>query len=100
MSAENVRDGKPRGVIPPFGFERVVGVEARRSPELPPTHDPEYALGEHVYRCFFCRPLEDHYCPTGHELIIANADAAYERHRQRQWNRRYAEEWDFEEGPF
>ena len=41
VNAENVRDGKPSGVTTSLGFERVVGVEARRSPKLPPTHDLE-----------------------------------------------------------
>ena len=81
--------------------KRVAGVEPflRSSlPGAPPAHDraggetqsggeqgprtteypPAQAFGRHFFRCFFCRigdnRIEDHFCETGRELIVAMLD--------------------------
>ena len=70
----------------PPELTRVAGVEP--SPTLPgdmdpPAHDPAEAFGQHFFRCFFCRigdnRIEDHFCETGRELIVAMLDEIHDR---------------------
>ena len=76
------------GSPPPSGFPRrppeptcTAGVEQSPSqvPALPPPYlSPADEFGQHFFRCFFCRigdnRIEDHFCKTGRELIVAMLD--------------------------
>jgi len=81
--------------------KRVAGVEPFYLPSgVPPAHDrvgaevagdaqasapapPSEAFGRHFFRCFFCRigdnRIEDHFCETGRDLLVAVLDECYER---------------------
>jgi hypothetical protein len=90
--AENVRYESPTDEITTVGFQRTAGVEQSPSqvPALPPPYPspaikstwPAFtaadAFGTHFFRCFFCRigdnRIEDHFCETGRELIVAMLD--------------------------
>jgi len=79
--AENVRYESPTDGITTVGFERTAGVEQSPSqvPALPPPYlSPADEFGQHFFRCFFCRigdnRIEDHFCETGRELIVAMLD--------------------------
>jgi hypothetical protein len=56
------------------------GVEAGETltPLSFPPSSPADAFGQHFFRCFFCRigdnRIEDHFCETGRELIVAMLD--------------------------
>jgi hypothetical protein len=43
-----------------------------------PSQHPADVFGAHFFRCFFCRigdnRIEDHFCETGRELIVAMLD--------------------------
>jgi hypothetical protein len=47
-------------------------------PPYPPALTAAQAFGAHFFRCFFCRigdnRIEDHFCETGRELIVAMLD--------------------------
>ena len=66
-------------------IKRVAGVEPFYLPSgVPPAHDPpSEAFARHFFRCFFCRigdnRIEDHFCETGRDLLVAVLDECYER---------------------
>jgi hypothetical protein len=62
-------------------LKRAAGVEPSLRSSLsgvPPAVPPAEAFGKHFFRCFFChigdRYVEDHFCETGRELIVAMLD--------------------------
>ena len=65
-------------------MERLTSVWRGSSLPLPlpegmvPPAAPSEAFGRHFFRCFFCRigdnRIEDHFCETGRELIVAMLD--------------------------
>ena len=59
-------------------LKRVAGVEPTSVLPVdvtPPAHD---IFCQHFFRCFFChigdRYIEDHFCETGRELLVAMLD--------------------------
>ena len=48
-----------------------------------PPEPPSDAFARHFFRCFFCRigdnRIEDHFCETGRDLLVAVLDECYER---------------------
>jgi hypothetical protein len=64
---------------PAAGTAGSPGPEAGPSTPVPPAD----AFGRHFFRCFFCRigdnRIEDHFCETGRDLLVAVLDECYER---------------------
>jgi hypothetical protein len=62
-------------------MKRVAGVEPSLKSSLsgvPPAVPPNEAFCRHFFKCFFChigdRYIDDHFCETGRELIVAMLD--------------------------
>jgi hypothetical protein len=63
-------------------LKRTAGVEPSLRSSLsgapPAVLTPADEFGQHFFKCFFChigdRYMEDHFCETGRELIVAMLD--------------------------
>jgi hypothetical protein len=62
-------------------LKRTAGVEPSLKSslsEVPPAVSPSESFCRHFFKCFFChigdRYIDDHFCETGRELIVAMLD--------------------------